>query len=289
MADGFGVGTSFYSSIADKSHDYWCIDCRRDNYMVVPSVSNFREPKYKIEFHPEDSPFHPVVQEFFLGVYDEEATAAFNQNLSDVSTLKDPHSKSISKVSCSSIYKWNHGALQISPVKLRLFQEERPVWHTINCKGLPENSKELRQRNTKLKLEPTTRAPEDNNLNKDLQSIPTLVVTAWLDPSKDGHNEDDWLKNWRVQRCWFIQPTNHSLDTRSRAHACPHYKHAASHFSPLVFPPWSSLHSLNIKENFGHQSHVLIGHEKVSPVLDFKELPTPNLSYLDSEFEFAIS
>lgn len=34
-----------------------------------------------------------MVQEFVLGIYDEEATAAFNQNLSDVSTLKDPRAK----------------------------------------------------------------------------------------------------------------------------------------------------------------------------------------------------
>jgi protein OS-9 len=38
-----------------------------------------------------------VIQEFILGVYDEEATAAFNQNLSDISTLKDPRSKDASQ------------------------------------------------------------------------------------------------------------------------------------------------------------------------------------------------
>ncbi|KAF2317115.1 hypothetical protein GH714_011904 [Hevea brasiliensis] len=163
-----------------------------DGFGGVPSVATLVNQKYKIEFHPEDSPFHPdvdqesgvsvmpnrngqkyicylpkvekvksgkplnqlnmssmivetgklvklktpdellevlkdqcfirqegwwsyefcyqkklrqvhleddkVVQEFVLGVYDEEATAAFNQNLSDVSTLKDPHSKCISKL-----------------------------------------------------------------------------------------------------------------------------------------------------------------------------------------------
>ncbi|KAA8535205.1 hypothetical protein F0562_030208 [Nyssa sinensis] len=128
-----------------------------------------REPKYKIEFHSEDSPFHPdddqesivmpnkngrkvlcflpkveksktgmpvpqqntsslivetkkqqegwwsyefcyqqklrqvhledekVVQEFVLGVYDAEATSAYNQNLSDISTVKDPRSKDASQ------------------------------------------------------------------------------------------------------------------------------------------------------------------------------------------------
>lgn len=38
-----------------------------------------------------------VVQEFVLGEYDEEATAAFNQNLSDISTLKDPRSQDASQ------------------------------------------------------------------------------------------------------------------------------------------------------------------------------------------------
>ncbi|XP_057495045.1 protein OS-9 homolog isoform X2 [Actinidia eriantha] len=43
-----------------------------------------RDPKCKIEFHLEDSPFHP-------------STAAYNQNLADVSTLKDPRSKDASQ------------------------------------------------------------------------------------------------------------------------------------------------------------------------------------------------
>ncbi|XP_039039545.1 protein OS-9 homolog isoform X2 [Hibiscus syriacus] len=38
------------------------------------------------QLHVEDE------KEFVLGVYDEEASAAFNQNLSDFSTLKDPRS-----------------------------------------------------------------------------------------------------------------------------------------------------------------------------------------------------
>lgn len=38
-----------------------------------------------------------VVQEFVLGVYDEEATTTFNQNLSDISTLKDPRSQDASQ------------------------------------------------------------------------------------------------------------------------------------------------------------------------------------------------
>lgn len=75
-----------------------------------------------------------VVQEFILGRFDPEATAAYNRELSDVSTLKDPRSKDAAQryaqlsfrrfawclfsikfrlmvflqVSCSSIHQWNH-------------------------------------------------------------------------------------------------------------------------------------------------------------------------------------
>uniref|UniRef100_A0A251V5H4 Uncharacterized protein n=1 Tax=Helianthus annuus TaxID=4232 RepID=A0A251V5H4_HELAN len=38
-----------------------------------------------------------AVQEFVLGGYDAEATTAYNRNLSDISTLKDPHSKDASQ------------------------------------------------------------------------------------------------------------------------------------------------------------------------------------------------
>ncbi|KAM0043287.1 hypothetical protein Hdeb2414_s0010g00339491 [Helianthus debilis subsp. tardiflorus] len=64
---------------------------------------------------------HEAVQEFVLGGYDAEATAAYNRNLSDISTLKDPHSKDASQ---------------------RLFQEERPVWYPINCNPLPKDYKQ---------------------------------------------------------------------------------------------------------------------------------------------------
>ncbi|KAK4481942.1 hypothetical protein RD792_012855 [Penstemon davidsonii] len=46
------------------------------------------------QIHLEDE---KVVQEFILGVYDAEATEAYNQNLSDISTLKDPRSKDASQ------------------------------------------------------------------------------------------------------------------------------------------------------------------------------------------------
>ncbi|CAI0388758.1 unnamed protein product [Linum tenue] len=122
------------------------------------------------QFHVEDE--KQVVQEFVLGVYDEEATAAFNQNLKDVSTLKDPRYHAhqytngtlcdltnqpretevrfvcsepramISSITELSTCKY---ALTVqSPMlcKHPLFQEERPVWHTINCNALPKTYKE---------------------------------------------------------------------------------------------------------------------------------------------------
>ncbi|KAJ6363305.1 hypothetical protein OIU78_003476 [Salix suchowensis] len=208
-----------------------------------------REPKYQIEFHSEESPFHPdddqesmvmpdkncmivetekrvklktpdellealkglcfvrqegwwsyelcyqqklrqfhmedekekVVQEFILGVYDEEATAAFNQNLSDISTLKDPRSKDASQryhahqytngticdltnepretevrfvcsepramiSSITELSTCKYALTVHSPVlcKHPLFQEERPVWHTINCNLLPKDYKQAK-------------------------------------------------------------------------------------------------------------------------------------------------
>ncbi|KAL4654224.1 hypothetical protein ACB092_01G362400 [Castanea dentata] len=234
---------------------------------------SFREPKYKIEFHPEDSPFHPdddqesvvmpnkngenflcflpkvekaksgkpvtqhntsnmivesekriklktpdellealkdrclsrqegwwsyefcyqkklrqvhledekAVQEFVLGQYDAEATAAFNQNLSDISELKDPHSKDASqryhahqytngtmcdltnqpretevRFVCAETRAMISSITELSTCKYALtvqcptlckhplFQEERPVWHTIHCNVLPKDYKDTK-------------------------------------------------------------------------------------------------------------------------------------------------
>jgi len=234
---------------------------------------SFREPKYKIEFHPEDSPFHPdddqesvimpdkngvnflcflpkvekaksgkpvtqhnissmvvetekrikmktpdellevlkdrciirqegwwsyefcyqkklvqlhledekVVQKFVLGQYDAEATAAFNQNISEISTLEDPRSKDASqryhahqytngticdltneprqtevRFVCSEPRTMISSITELSTCKYALtvqcpmlcnhplFQEERPVWHTINCNVLPKGYKQTK-------------------------------------------------------------------------------------------------------------------------------------------------
>ncbi|PIA42250.1 hypothetical protein AQUCO_02000011v1 [Aquilegia coerulea] len=119
-----------------------------------------------------------VVQEFVLGVYDEEATLAFNQNLSDVSILKDPRSKDASqryhahqytngtmcdltnqpretevRYVCSEPRAVISSITELSTCKYALtlhspmlckhpmFQEQRPVWHTINCNELPKDAK----------------------------------------------------------------------------------------------------------------------------------------------------
>ncbi|XP_068637709.1 protein OS-9 homolog isoform X2 [Aristolochia californica] len=115
-----------------------------------------------------------VVQEFILGVYDPEATAAFNHNRSDVSIMKDPRSKDASQryhahlltngtvcdltsepretevrficaesrvliSSVKEIATCKYAIMIHCPMlcKHPMFQEERAVWHTINCNEMP--------------------------------------------------------------------------------------------------------------------------------------------------------
>ncbi|PNX96493.1 protein OS-9, partial [Trifolium pratense] len=124
-----------------------------------------------------------VVQEFVLGVYDSEATAAFNQNLSDISTFKDPRSKDASqryhahqytngttcdltnkpretevRFVCSEPRAMISSITEISTCKYALtvhvptlckhplFQEERPIWYTIDCNVLPKDYKDAKVR-----------------------------------------------------------------------------------------------------------------------------------------------
>lgn len=130
------------------------------------------------QLHVEDD---KVVQEFVLGEYDEEATAAFNRNLSDISTLKDPRSQDASqryhahqytngtvcdltnkpretevRFVCSEPRAMISSITELSTCKYALtiqcptlckhplFQEERPVSHTINCNVLPKDYKETK-------------------------------------------------------------------------------------------------------------------------------------------------
>ncbi|CAI9100916.1 OLC1v1038106C1 [Oldenlandia corymbosa var. corymbosa] len=128
------------------------------------------------QIHVEDD---KVVQEYILGVYDAEATEAYHQNRSDISTLKDPRSKDASqryhahqftngtacdltnkpretevRFVCSEPRAMISSITELSTCKYALtiqcptlckhpfFQEERPVWHTINCNVLPKDYKE---------------------------------------------------------------------------------------------------------------------------------------------------
>ncbi|GAB2210642.1 hypothetical protein Droror1_Dr00015917 [Drosera rotundifolia] len=123
-----------------------------------------------------------VVQEFVLGEYDPEATAAYHENHSDVSTFKDPRSGDLSRRYHAHIY--NNGTTcdltkqpretevrfvcsepkamissitELSTCKYALtvhapmlcehslFREERPVWHTIHCNLLPFGVEQMKE------------------------------------------------------------------------------------------------------------------------------------------------
>ncbi|KAF3782794.1 OS-9-like protein [Nymphaea thermarum] len=121
-----------------------------------------------------------VVQEFVLGKYNEEATAAFNRNNSDASILKDPRSKDVAhryhahvytngtvcdltnqpretevrfvcsespEVMISSIKETSTCKYAVTvqvPLlcKHPMFQQERSVWHTINCNEMPQDDRD---------------------------------------------------------------------------------------------------------------------------------------------------
>ncbi|CAL0320170.1 unnamed protein product [Lupinus luteus] len=151
------------------------------------------------QIHLEDE---KVVQEFVLGVYDPEATSAFNQNLSDISTLKDPRSKDLSqryhahiytngttcdltnkpretevRFVCSEPRAMISSITEISTCKYALtvqcptlckhplFQEERPVWHTIDCNVLPKdhNDDKVRQENRNMEIVMVTDSEVDDS------------------------------------------------------------------------------------------------------------------------------
>ncbi|KAL8040720.1 hypothetical protein ABFX02_10G116400 [Erythranthe guttata] len=122
-----------------------------------------------------------VVQEFILGVYDAEATEAYNQKHSDISTLKDPRSKDASqryhahiftngtlcdltnepretevRFVCSEPRAMISSITELSTCKYALtfqcptlckhplFNEERPVSHTIHCNALPKEEPKVK-------------------------------------------------------------------------------------------------------------------------------------------------
>ncbi|KAI4376703.1 hypothetical protein MLD38_014437 [Melastoma candidum] len=137
------------------------------------------------QFHVEDQ---KVVQEYILGHHDREMTSAYNENLSDISTLKDPQSKDASRryhahqytngticdltnqpretevrFVCSEPRAMISSITELSTCKYALtvqcpmlckhplYQEERPVWQTINCNLLPKTQKEKGTKGEKIK------------------------------------------------------------------------------------------------------------------------------------------
>ncbi|KAL9223945.1 hypothetical protein vseg_000027 [Gypsophila vaccaria] len=162
------------------------------------------------QLHLEDE---KIVQEFVLGVYDPEATEAYNQNLSDISILKDPHSKDASRryhahqytngTTCDltnepreteARFVCSEGKAMISSITELatckyaltvhspmlcahpLFQEERPVWHTINCNVIPKDEKET--------------VVGDNQRDNDVIEMPGLEYRfKAIDPESDTSTE----------------------------------------------------------------------------------------------------
>ncbi|XP_008788789.2 protein OS-9 homolog [Phoenix dactylifera] len=132
--------------------------------------------KHLRQLHLEDD---KIVQEFVLGLFDPEVTAAFNQNHSDVSMVKDPRSKDASqryhahqytngticdltnqpretevRFVCSEPVVIISSIKEISTCKYvitlqcpmlckhPMFQQERPTWHTIHCNEMPRDIKD---------------------------------------------------------------------------------------------------------------------------------------------------
>jgi len=141
------------------------------------------------QFHQEEK---KIIQEFVLGVYDEEATAALHRNSPDVSLQKDPRSKTAAQRYHAHVY--TNGTIcdltnepretevrfmcadsdrpsinsikEVSTCKYALivqcpklcshplFQEERPSWYTINCNTLSNGNEraEKEDKDTQLAL-----------------------------------------------------------------------------------------------------------------------------------------
>ncbi|XP_010541931.1 PREDICTED: protein OS-9 homolog [Tarenaya hassleriana] len=123
------------------------------------------------QLHIEDD--NKVVQEFILGNFDADATAAFNENLPEASTMKDPRSSDASlryhshlftngticdltgkpreievRFVCAETRAMVTSMTELSTCKYALtvqcptlckhplFQQEKPVWHTIHCNAV---------------------------------------------------------------------------------------------------------------------------------------------------------
>ncbi|KAA3486046.1 protein OS-9-like protein [Gossypium australe] len=140
-----------------------------------------REPKYKIEFHTEDSPYHPddgqesVVMPnkdgnnflCFLPKVGKAKKSVTHQNTSSMIVETEKRVKLKTPDELLEVLKnqcfirqegwWSYefcyqkqlrqlhleeDKVAFNTIYLRLFQEERPVWHTINCNILPKDYKD---------------------------------------------------------------------------------------------------------------------------------------------------
>ncbi|XP_059286564.1 protein OS-9 homolog [Lycium ferocissimum] len=164
------------------------------------------------QVHLEDE---KLVQEFILGYYDAEATAAYHQNRSDNSVLKDPRSKDASqryhahiytngticdltneprqtevRFVCSEPRAMISSITELSTCKYALtvhcptlckhplFHEERPVWHTIYCNKLPKDYTE-------------TKVEEDNFENQKIDMVTDSVYQPSSDSDEHVKVEED--------------------------------------------------------------------------------------------------
>lgn len=59
-------------------------------------------------------------------------------------------------------------SLNVCLKPFRLFQEERPVWHTINCNVLPKEEKEKRPEKEKIEDKQITMVTEDEGSVADV-------------------------------------------------------------------------------------------------------------------------
>ncbi|XP_010533104.1 PREDICTED: protein OS-9 homolog [Tarenaya hassleriana] len=139
----------------------------------------FCHQRWVRQLHIEDD--NKISQEFILGNFDADTTAAFNENLSEASTMKDPRSSDASqryhshlftngticdltgkpreievRFVCAETRAMVTSITELSTCKYALtvqcptlckhpmFQQEKPVWHTIHCNVLTEEDAETR-------------------------------------------------------------------------------------------------------------------------------------------------
>ncbi|CAA7407522.1 unnamed protein product [Spirodela intermedia] len=144
-----------------------------DEYMEVLKDRCFykHEGWWIYEFCHEKSirQFHTnhdkIIQEFSLGVFDPEATDAFNQNFSGIiASVKDPRYKDGSQrfvcgehgvvvTSIKEVATCKYEVTVQCPLICRhpMFHLERPALHAIHCNEIPQDKKEVDVENSDIK------------------------------------------------------------------------------------------------------------------------------------------